>query len=179
MSSIHQLLSAPIKFPIHSATEEERSLFSDKSGAVMPGYFYHIELTSGQIFVGYLDTAERQAFFRPSNNLSELSHLKEIHYFTKYFYSKPELISELVLTENCPVDEKENYHTLFDSRSQNMFDSERSSFKNHSLGQFAAKVFAPLRELDYAKKMAFVAQKNLRTILNGTIPVQQQIQERR
>ena len=162
-----QLLSAPIKLPIRPANEKEKDVFKDKPGADRNGYFYHFELTSGQAFVGYLDTEVREAFFRPVNNLDTLSNLREVYYFSKYFYNKPELMCRVVLANNCPPDETMVYSTIFDSRSRDLFDSERSCMENHALGQMAAKMFGPLCEMEYAKKLSLSAQKKLHSLLSS------------
>ena len=179
MATIKQLLSAPVKFPVHPATEEEKKVFSDKPGAKKDGYFYRFELTSGQAFVGYLDTEVREAFFRPVNNLDTLSNLKEVYYFSKYFYSKPELVSRVVLADGCSQEESAAYGEVFDSRFRNLSDFDAVRMENHALGQVTAKMFGPLCEMEYAKTLALSAHKKLKTVLTGQPEIQQKQQERR
>ena len=177
MTTFYQLLSAPIKFPVSSAAEEEKKVFADKPES-KKGVFYHIALTSGQSFVGLLCPDTQRAFFRPTNNLEDLPDLKEIQYEAKYFYNRPEQICQLVLSDDCPQDRKNLYHTLFDSQSVNFSNPDLAHFKNHALGQFTKKAIPTLRQIESAKRLQISGQKELQSVLTGLTQVQQKQPER-
>jgi len=173
MAQIQQLLSSPVRYPVHNAAEWQKGLFSDILGAQRNGYFYHFSLASGLEFVGYFNTREREALFRPINHVEELKNLKEIRYFSKYYYHRPELMCQVVLSDACPADEKAIYHAIFDSQSKNLSDPDGIYFKNHALGQAAQKMFTPLQDIEYAAQKSLQGKAALNTVLNGLANVKQ------
>ena len=179
MSTIHQLLSAPVKLPVLPATEEDRLLFADKQIVSGEGHIYHLNLTSGQEFAGYIDSEKNEAFFRPVNNLDVLGGLREVQYGQKYFYNRPEIVCQLNLSDDCSADEKNLYHTIFDSQSVNFSNPDLAHFKNHDLGQFTKKILPCLGQIAYGKRLQMSGQKSLQTVLKGATIIQEKTQERR
>ena len=172
MSKIQQLLAAPVKTPVRPAQNLETMIFADKQDLTRNGYFYHFELATGVSFIGLFDTQKREAFFRPVSHLDELKNLQEIHYFSKYYYHRPELMARVVLTKDCPASESEEYHSLFDAEIRNLSDSDSIFFQHHGLGQMAKKMFGPLEEIEMSKIKGLRGQKALKAVLNGQTTVQ-------
>ena len=172
MSKIQQLLAAPVRTPVRPAQNLEAMIFADKPDLTRNGYFYHFELATGVSFIGLFDTKKREAFFRPVSHLDELRNLQEIHYFSKYYYHRPELMADVVLTKGCPATEAEEYHSLFDAQIRNLADSDSIYFKHHGLGQMAQKMFGPLSEIELSKVKNLKGQKALRAVMNGQQTVQ-------
>ena len=168
MLAQHQFLLAPIHYPVKTASEKEKQVFSDHPERLKKNHFYRFDLSTGQSFIGCFDAEQQEAFFRLANNQEFFPGLKEIRYFKKDVFNKPVLLSELVISANCSKEDADAYHHIFDSHSAwNFRGSTKVVMNNHPLGQVAEKILAPLRELEYAKQVRLKNLKTIKCVLSG------------
>jgi len=109
VESMRQILSAPITL-LRPSNEQERSLFHKKKG-----WYYTIELKSGQSFVAHFDNEDAIFTARPLNNLVPL--LRQVEWKKRIAWEPTSPYDTTFTIEDDPSeDEKKVFNEVFGAK---------------------------------------------------------------